>query len=145
MLYEDMEYQRGFLSQETTTDKRKFEYHTEDSIRPKKQKGAIKAVELGETDDSKLDEKQMKRIHDFGKNTMSNCATDISHLSADINELGQYIAPVVKSSLEELRELYKCRKAIFDEVVETESSGDFVGFMKTLLNLENRINFKKAR
>ena len=101
MLYEDLDYNSGFLQQDTHTDKRKWEYYTEDTVRAKKQqKVSAKAVELGEQDENKLDEKQMKRLQDFGTH-LQKFNEDINHLSADIAERGQYIAPVVKFSLEE--------------------------------------------
>ena len=90
------------------------------------------AIELGEKDENKLDEKQMKRLQDFGTH-LQNFNENINHLSADIAELGQYIAPVVKFSLDELRESFKCKKAIYDEVLATESSSDFTGVMRTCL------------
>ena len=114
VLYEDLDYNSGFLQQDTHTDKRKWEYYAEDTVRAKKQpKVSAQAIEVGEKDDSKLDEKQMKRLQDFGTH-LQKFNEDINHLSADINELGQYIAPVVKFSLDELRELFKCKKAIYD-------------------------------
>ena len=73
----------------------------------------------------------MKRLQDFGTH-LQKFNSDILYLNTEIGELGQCIAPVVKFSLEELRELFKCKKAIYDEVHTLESSSDFVGVMKNL-------------
>ena len=143
MLYEDLDYNSGFLQRDSHTDKRKWEYYTEDTVRAKKQqKVGAKAVELGEQDENKLDEKQMKRLQDFGTH-LQKFNSDILYLNTEIGELGQYIAPVVKFSLEELGELCKCKKAIYDEVLTTESSSDFLGVMRTLHEFKELYKHKK--
>ena len=84
----------------------------------------------------------MKRLQDFGTH-LQKFNEDINHLSADIAELGQYIAPVVKFSLDELRELFKCKKAIYDAALATESSSDFTGVMRTLNEFNDLYKHKK--